>query len=320
MAIARGFLGTVFPAQDLRNAIESLLPGAGWVQADSFQRTTPNVLDIKVWQNPAANNASGQDFYVAMGIRHTATDPLGITQILWGMSENYDIATKLATRSVPSMHQSFTITADAVGSHTSPGREFCQETAGSSVPGINTNDMRPSSPIQHTTGNGYYSTVVTKDAIYAWGSGTASINNTMVVGRQPAQNTHPNENGLLMLGQPQITPQSTSPGRYEVSGYTRIPGLVLNQAYNPTFWNLGQFRTDRHNSGGDVLNGNLPRAARMTTAEFQRSALRTGWGNRVLFIPLGDMPTTDDLSITVDGVAKLYVYVGNSLWVDQAAV
>lgn len=84
MGTAAGSL-TANVALDMVNALEGLMPAVGWTLVDTV---TLNGT-YRVWQNPAANNQSGVDFYVTL---FRANDVNTAINVL--LHEGYDLANK----------------------------------------------------------------------------------------------------------------------------------------------------------------------------------------------------------------------------------
>lgn len=82
------------PAMDLMNKIEAQLTSAGWVFVEQVAYTQSVARIMRVWQNPAALNAAGADFYVGL-IRNAAS---GQTYFAIRTFEGWNATTKAILR------------------------------------------------------------------------------------------------------------------------------------------------------------------------------------------------------------------------------
>lgn len=322
MGLMRGTTGATNVGAEVRGYIQSLLPGSGWTQVDSFTASVNSVIstvmhDITVWKNPAANNGAGQDFFVALATPVTPATVAEQTYVLCSLFEAYDSAARTISKyTIFANGNATTVQSDGTGSLGS--------VAVFATPAVGTNVTRPLSTAVPIAPNSSYAVLVTKDAIYVYASGTTSQGNstgnarTFIVGRMVPRNTHAQENGLVQLPIPSATSSQNA------GGFTRSPGRTSGETgVSQNFWQPTTsvpVTTDGYVSASDVLQGSVPRSQKGVVVENARATLRVELGAGALVVPLGDQLTTDDLNITVNGAAKTYVFIGNNLWVDQAAV
>lgn len=304
-------------ASEVRDEIEAMLPSNGWVLVDDWvlpatgwQNTdgtgsSTNSLAAatqRVWQNPAANNGAGIDFFVALTVTDIAhaTASLRGNILSMGISEQYDTVTHKATKSAP-MTSSTTFTLNPDWTHPGPALGFGEGTAAGRPSHTGMNMGESTSPYAITVTNDFIA--VSKGLQHGW------------VGRAIPIGTPMSGDTLLFVAGG--TSSTTTPFSTGVRT-TRIPNTVGTPSYSNFDGSPGKYYGLADVSSQDVV-ASLPRGSELFFTDNRHFNAVRGLVDGVVALPV-DGTIGDTLTMTIRGVTRTFhrgPHPTSRLWLEK---